>query len=156
MSQSLLPGSKAPDFSALDQDGNILSLSDYLGKKVVLYFYPHDNTESCTNQACNLRDNFSLLKKHKITVLGVSTDSQKSHKKFADKYNLPFTLIVDEDRKIVNLYKVWQWKQFMGRTYEGIVRTTFLIDEKGIIVHIIDKVKTKNHTEQIAAFWNLT
>jgi len=156
MSQSLLPGSKAPDFSALDQDGNTIKLSDYSGKKVVLYFYPHDNTEGCTNQACNLRDNFSLLKKNNIEILGVSTDGMKSHKKFAEKYNLPFTLIVDEAMSIVNLYRVWQWKKFMGKTYEGIVRTTFLIDEKGNIAHIIDKVKTKNHTEQIAAFWNLT
>ncbi len=155
MSQTLLPGSKAPDFLAFDQDGNSISLSDYKGMKVALYFYPHDNTESCTIQACNLRDNFSLLKKNKIEILGVSTDSMKSHKKFATKYQLPFKLIVDEDRKIVNLYKVWQWKKFMGRTYEGIVRTTFLIDEKGRLIHIIDKVKTKSHTEQIAAFWNL-
>ena len=156
MSQNLLPGSKAPDFSALDQDGNNIKLSDFLGKKVVLYFYPHDNTPGCTNQACNLRDNFSLLKKNNIKILGVSTDGMKSHKKFAEKYKLPFTLIVDEAMKIVNLYKVWQWKKFMGKTYEGIVRTTFLIDEKGQIAHIIDQVKTKSHTEQIAAFWQLT
>jgi len=156
MSQNLLPGSKAPDFSALDQDGNNIKLSDFLGKKVVLYFYPHDNTPGCTNQACNLRDNFSLLKKNNIEILGVSTDGMKSHKKFAEKYKLPFTLIVDEAMKIVNLYKVWQWKKFMGKTYEGIVRTTFLIDEKGQIAHIIDQVKTKSHTEQIAAFWKLT
>jgi len=156
MSQNLLPGSKAPDFSALDQDGNNIKLSDFLGKKVVLYFYPHDNTPGCTNQACNLRDNFSLLKKNNIEILGVSTDGMKSHKKFAEKYKLPFTLIVDEAMKIVNLYKVWQWKKFMGKTYEGIVRTTFLIDEKGQIAHIIDQVKTKSHTEQIAAFWQLT
>ena len=156
MSQNLLPGSKAPDFSALDQDGNNIKLSDFLGKKVVLYFYPHDNTPGCTNQACNLRDNFSLLKKNNIEILGVSTDGMKSHKKFAEKYKLPFTLIVDEAMKIVNLYKVWQWKKFMGKTYEGIVRTTFLIDEKGQIAHIIAQVKTKSHTEQIAAFWKLT
>lgn len=155
MDQKLKAGQRAPDFKGYDQDNNRIQLSAFKGKKVVLYFYPHDNTEGCTAEACNLRDNFSLLTQNNIIVVGISTDDVKSHKKFETKYSLPFTLIADTDKSIVNKYGVWQWKKFMGREYEGIVRTTFLINEKSIIEHIIDKVKTKNHTEQIAALWNL-
>lgn len=155
MDQKLKEGQRAPDFKGYDQDHNLVQLSSFKGNRIVLYFYPHDNTEGCTAEACNLRDNFPLLSGSNVIVIGVSTDDVKSHKKFETKYSLPFTLIADTDRKIVNKYGVWQWKKFMGREYEGIVRTTFLINEKGIIEHIIDKVKTKSHTEQIAALWEL-
>lgn len=155
MSQKLLVGDKAPDFTALDQNGQKVKLSAFRGRKIILYFYPHDNTESCTNEACNLRDNFSRLLKNDICVIGVSTDDVVSHKKFETKYQLPFILIADNNHKVVNKYHVWQWKKFMGKTYEGIVRTTFLINEKGVIEHIIDRVKTKSHTEQIAALWHI-
>ncbi len=150
-----MQGQQAPDFTGLDQDGQIVSLSQFNGKKVALYFYPKDNTPGCTAQACNLRDNFLLLKKKGIVVIGVSADSVKSHKNFKTKQNLPFPLIADEDLKIVQLYGVWQLKKFMGREFEGIVRTTFLINESGIIEYIINKVQTKSHTEQILSIWNL-
>jgi len=152
---SLKEGDKAPDFKAKDQDGNDVSLKQYKGKKVVLYFYPKDDTPGCTAQACNLRDNFAALKQKDIVVLGVSLDTEKSHKKFEKKYTLPFTLIADEDKQIIEAYGLWQLKKFMGREFMGTVRTTFLIDEKGKIAHIIDKVDTKNHTEQIMEVWGL-
>lgn len=145
--------SKAPAFTALDQNGKTVSLKDYKGKKVALYFYPQDNTPTCTNQACNLRDNFSLLKKNGITVIGVSPDPEKSHKKFEQKFDLPFTLISDPERKIIEAYGIWGWKKFMGREYMGVHRTTFLINEKGIVEHIIEKVKSKEHTAQILELW---
>lgn len=146
-------GDKAPDFKANDQNGNLVSLKDYKGQKVMLYFYPKDDTPTCTVQACNLRDNFSILKAKGIAVLGISVDDVKKHKKFETKYSLPFTLIADEDKKIVEDYGVWGEKQFMGKTIIGTHRTSFLIDEKGNIVHIIDKVKSKIHNEQILEFW---
>lgn len=155
MSQKLFVGDKAPAFSGKDQNGKTIKLSDFKGKKIVLYFYPHDNTESCTNQACNLRDSFTSLKNKTVDVIGISTDDIKRHKKFETKYTLPFTLIADTERVIVNKYHVWQWKKFMGREFEGIVRTTFLINEKGIIEHIIDKVKTKTHFQQISTIWGI-
>ncbi len=152
---TLKPGDKAPAFTTTDQDGNTVSLKDFKGKKVVLYFYPKDDTETCTKEACNIRDNYAALKQHDIVVLGVSTDNEKSHKKFEKKYSLPFTLLTDVEQTIVNAYGVWDWKTFMGRTYMGTLRTTFLINEKGKIDHIIDKVVSKTHTEQILETWGL-
>lgn len=146
-------GDKAPDFNANDQDGKRVTLSEFKGKKILLYFYPKDNTPGCTAQACNLRDNFSLLQEKGIVILGVSIDDEQKHKKFEDKYKLPFTLIADVDHKIVEDYGVWGEKKFMGRTFLGTHRVSFLIDEKGTIAHIIDKVNTKNHTAQILEFW---
>lgn len=152
---TLKPGDKAPAFTTTDQDGNTVSLKDFKGKKVVLYFYPKDDTETCTKEACNIRDNYAALKQHDIVVLGVSIDNEKSHKKFEKKYSLPFTLLTDVEQTIVNAYGVWDWKTFMGRTYMGTIRTTFLINEKGKIDHIIDKVVSKTHTEQILETWGL-
>jgi peroxiredoxin Q/BCP len=149
----LKEGSKAPIFKGVDQNGKNISLADYKGKKVVLYFYPHDDTPTCTDQACNLRDNYSLLTKKGYQVIGVSVDSVKSHKKFEQKYNLPFPLVADEDKKIVDKYNLWGQKKLMGHTYMGTTRTTFLIDETGKIVKIIDKPTSKNHTEEILAAW---
>jgi thioredoxin-dependent peroxiredoxin len=146
-------GDKAPDFKADDQNGNPVSLRDYKGQQIVLYFYPKDDTPGCTAQACNLRDNFTELTEKGIVVLGVSVDEVKKHKKFEDKYKLPFTLVADVEKKIVEDYGLWGEKKFMGKTYMGTTRVSFLIDEKGKIVHIIDKVDTKNHTAQILEFW---
>lgn len=152
---TLKQGDKAPAFKAKDQDGNIVSLSDFKGQKVVLYFYPHDNTETCTKEACNIRDNFALLKKKGVVVLGVSEDDEKSHKKFEKKYSLPFTLIADTDHKLLEAYEVWGIKKFMGRGFMGTHRTTFLINEKGKIDHVIEKVESKRHAEQILETWGL-
>ena len=145
-------GDKAPEINAVDQNGNQITLDQYKGKKVVLYFYPKDMTPGCTAQSCNLSDNYTLLQKKGYDVIGVSCDSIKRHQKFIEKYSLPFNLISDEDQKVVNDYGVWQLKKFMGREYMGIVRTTFLIDEKGIIKDIIEKVNTKDHTSQIGKY----
>jgi thioredoxin-dependent peroxiredoxin len=149
MSTTLKTGDKAPAFTSQDQNGNTIKLTAYKGKKVVLYFYPKDDTPGCTKEACNFRDNFNILNKKGIEVIGISTDSVKSHGKFADKYDLPFTLIADEEKTIVADYGVWGEKKFMGKTYMGTNRTTFIIDEKGIIQHIITKVDTTNSTEQV-------
>jgi len=145
----LKEGMKAPSFEGIDQDGKAVKLSDYKGKKVVLYFYPKDNTPGCTAEACNLRDNYGDLIKKGFAIVGVSGDSVKSHKGFAGKYSLPFPLIADDSKKIINDYGVWKEKKHYGKTYFGIVRTTFIIDEKGNIEKIISKVETSNHTEQI-------
>jgi len=145
----LTKGKKGPAFSAPNQDGEIVSLKDYLGKKVAIYFYPKDDTPGCTEQACNIRDNMSGLKKTGIEIIGISVDDVKKHKKFEQKYELPFTLIADEDKKIVEKYQVWGEKKMYGRVYMGIFRTTYLINENGEIVHVIEKVDTKNHTAQI-------
>lgn len=142
-------GDKAPDFSANDQQGNPVSLSTLLGKRIVLYFYPKDNTPGCTAEACSMRDGKSELEKMGFTILGVSPDSEKSHQNFITKHNLNFTLLADSDKTIAKAYGVWGLKKFMGRTYEGILRTTFIIDERGFIEKIFDKVDTKNHFEQI-------
>ena len=142
-------GDKAPEINAVDQNGNQITLDQYIGKKVVLYFYPKDMTPGCTAQSCNLSDNYTLLQKKGYDVIGVSCDSIKRHQKFIEKHSLPFNLISDEDQKVVNDYGVWQLKKFMGREYMGIVRTTFLIDENGMIKDIIEKVNTKDHTSQI-------
>lgn len=145
----LQEGAAAPVFTATDQLGNTVSLADLKGKKVVLYFYPKDDTPGCTAEACNLRDNYELLGVKGYVVIGVSPDSEKSHRKFADKYQLPFTLLADQNNAIANAYGVWGEKKFMGKTYMGIHRTTFLIDQNGMIEKVITKVDTKNHTEQI-------
>ncbi|MBK7122051.1 MAG: thioredoxin-dependent thiol peroxidase [Chitinophagaceae bacterium] len=149
----LTEGKKAPAFTGKDQNGKPVSLADYRGKKVVLYFYPEDDTPTCTVQACNLRDNFGLLKKQGFIILGVSPDEEKKHKKFEVKYDLPFTLIADAGHKIIDKYGVWGEKQLYGRTYMGLHRTTFLIDEKGIIRKIILKPKSKQHSEEIINAW---
>lgn len=144
-------GSKAPEFEGIDQDGNTVKLADLKGKKVIIYFYPRDNTPGCTAQACNLRDNYEVLQTQGYEVIGISGDSVKSHKKFQDKHELPFTLIADEDKSIHNLFGTWGEKKMYGKTYMGTVRTTFVIDEEGTISEIIKKVKTKDHTNQIIA-----
>jgi thioredoxin-dependent peroxiredoxin len=143
-------GQKAPSFETVNQEGTSVKLSDFVGKKVVLYFYPKDNTPTCTIQACNLRDNYASLQAKGYTVLGVSTDSAKSHKKFQTKFELPFDLLDDTSMKMVNDYGVWAEKTTFGKTYMGVLRTTFIIDEKGIITDIIEKVESKRHAEQIA------
>lgn len=145
----LKEGQKAPDFTANDQDGNNVSLSQFTGKKVVLYFYPKDDTPGCTAEACDFRDNYQGLTAKGIVVLGVSVDDEKSHQKFVTKHNLPFTLIADPDKKIVEAYGVWGEKNMYGKKYMGTNRTTFLIDENGNISHIIKKVDTKNSTAQV-------
>lgn len=149
MSTTLKEGDKAPSFTGHDQDGKKISLSDFKRKKVILYFYPKDDTPGCTAEACNLRDNYGMLKKKGFEILGVSIDSEKSHKSFEKKYDLPFRLIADDDKKIVNAYSVFGEKKFMGKTFMGTIRTTFVIDEKGIIEKIIAKPDTKNHAQQV-------
>ncbi len=142
-------GDKAPDFKTEDQNGNPMNLSDFSGSKVILYFYPKDSTPGCTAQACNLRDNYDLLLQKGYKVLGVSADSAKKHQNFITKNELPFPLLMDEDKTIIQDYGVWGEKKFMGKIYDGIHRTTFIIDENGMIEDIIEKVKTKDHTAQI-------
>ncbi|TDW99489.1 thioredoxin-dependent thiol peroxidase [Dinghuibacter silviterrae] len=149
----LKEGDAAPAFTAKDQNGKTVSLSDYRGQKVILYFYPKDDTPGCTAQACNLRDNYALLKKKGYVVLGVSTDSEKSHKKFEEKFDLPFTLVADPDQVIVNAYGVWGEKQMFGKKYMGTIRETFLIDEKGIIKGVIARPDTGNHTQEVLDAW---
>ena len=148
-STSLKEGDKAPDFKGRDQDGKIISLKDFKGKKLVIYFYPKDDTLGCTEESCNLRDNYMLFKKNGYEIIGISADSELKHQKFIKKYSLPFPLIADEDLKIIKAYDVWGYKLFMGREFDGIVRTTFVIDEKGKIEKVITKVNTKQHTSQI-------
>lgn len=147
----LQEGDKAPVFTGKDASGNKISLADYKGRKVVLYFYPQDDTPTCTVQACNLRDNFALLKKEGFSVIGVSPDDEKSHLKFEKKFSLPFPLIADPGHKIIDKYGVWGEKQLYGRKYLGLHRTTFLIDEKGVIRKIFLKPKNKAHAEEIVA-----
>lgn len=139
----------APDFTAKDQNGNTVSLSDFRGKNVILYFYPQDNTPTCTNEACNFRDNYGSLLSKGFSVIGVSPDTEKSHKKFETKFNLPFPLIADPDRKIVEQYGLWAEKMMFGRKYMGVLRTTFVIDPKGKILKVIDKVESKNASQQV-------
>ena len=145
----LLVGDKAPDFSALNEHGEIISLADYVGRKVILYFYPKDMTPGCTAESCNLGDNYSLLQDKGFEIIGVSPDPAKRHLKFIEKYSLPFTLLADEDKIVLNAYNVWGHKKFMGKEYDGVHRTTFVIDDKGIIEKIFLNVKTKDHTNQI-------
>jgi len=142
-------GDKAPLFEGIDQNGETLQLRALQGKKVVLYFYPKDNTPGCTAEACNLRDHHDLLKEKGFVVLGVSADTQKKHSNFIEKYDLPFQLIADTEREIIESYGAWGLKKFMGREFEGIIRKTFVIDKQGKIDQIIEKVKTKAHAEQI-------
>lgn len=142
-------GEKAPDFEQKDQDGNLVKLSDFKGKKVILYFYPKDDTPGCTAQACNLNENLPALQAKGFEIIGVSVDGQKAHQKFIKKYDLKFILLSDEDHQLVEAYGVWVEKSMYGRTYMGTARTTFIIDENGIITDIIEKVKTKEHTSQI-------
>jgi thioredoxin-dependent peroxiredoxin len=146
---SLKESLKAPDFSGKDQNGKIISLSDFKGKKIVLYFYPRDSTPGCTAEACNLRDNYGEFRKQGYEILGVSADPSTSHQKFIEKFQLPFSLIADTDKTIIKAYGVWGRKKFMGREFDGILRTTFIIDEKGVIERIISKVDTKTHSSQI-------
>lgn len=146
---ALAVGKKAPDFSVKDQDGNNVKLSDFKGKKVVLYFYPKDMTPGCTAEACNLRDNYNVLLKQGYEVLGVSTDNEKAHQKFIAKEKLPFRLLADTEKKLHGLYGTWVEKSMYGRKYMGTARVTFVIDEAGVIEEIIEKVDTKNHTAQI-------
>jgi peroxiredoxin Q/BCP len=150
---TLQVGDKAPAFKGKDQNGKAISLADLKGKKVVLYFYPEDDTPTCTVQACNLRDNYGLLKQAGFEVLGVSPDEEKKHKKFEAKYNLPFTLLADPEHKIIDKYGVWDEKQLYGRKYMGILRTTFVLDEKGIIRKIFLRPKNKQHAEEIIEAW---
>jgi len=145
----LKAGDRAPGFTTVDQYGEAISLGDYAGKKVILYFYPKDNTPGCNAEACNLRDHHVDLNTKGYEVIGVSADNAQSHIKFTEKFKLPFRLIPDTDKTIINAYDVWGLKKFMGREYDGIHRTTFVIDEDGIIEKIFTKVKTKAHTEQI-------
>lgn len=145
----LVAGDKAPDFKSKDQNGKTVSLKDFKGKKVILYFYPEDDTPVCTVEACNFRDNFSQLTKKGYEIVGVSPNSIESHKKFEAKYKLPFTLLADEDKKIINSYGVWGLKKLYGREYMGIQRATFVIDEKGKIEKIIGRVLSKIATEQV-------
>lgn len=150
---NLQKGDLAPTFTSKDQNGKEVKLSDYKGSKVALYFYPKDMTPGCTNQACNLRDNFAELKKEGIAVLGVSPDDETRHQKFIDKHELPFTLIADTDKEVINAYGIWGPKKFMGKEYDGLHRTTFLINEEGKIHDIIKKPKTKAHAEEILSLF---
>ncbi|HED07740.1 MAG TPA: thioredoxin-dependent thiol peroxidase [Ignavibacteria bacterium] len=142
-------GKKAPQFTLKDQSGKSVSLKDFLGKKVVLYFYPKDDTPGCTKEACNFRDDFKEIKKENAVILGVSADSETRHKKFVEKYKLPFTLLSDENKKVLEKYGVWQEKSMYGRKYMGIVRSTFIIDEKGKLKKIFPKVKVTNHNKEV-------
>ena len=150
----LKEGVKAPGFKGIDQNGNEITLNDFSGKKLVLYFYPKDNTPGCTAEACNLRDNFDSLLKQGFAIVGVSPDSEKSHKGFAARYSLPFPLIADTSRKILDDYGVWGEKKMYGKSFFGVIRTTFVIDEKGIIEKIVTKVDTAGHTVQIFNLYN--
>lgn len=142
-------GTIAPNFNVADQEGNIRTIGEFKGKKVILYFYPKDLTPGCTVESCNLRDNYSELLERGFVVLGVSADDEKKHQKFINKHDLPFPLLADVDKEVINAYGVWGPKKFMGREYDGIHRTTFVIDENGVIEKVIKKVKTKDHTNQI-------
>lgn len=147
--KTLQAGDKAPDFKVNDQDGNSISSADYKGKKWVVFFYPKADTPGCTAEACNLRDNYSELQKQGFELLGVSADTEKRQNKFKEKYNLPFPLLADENKVVINAFGVWGPKKFMGREFDGIHRKTFLINEEGIIESVIEKVKTKDHAAQI-------
>lgn len=146
---NLKAGDKAPNFSTFNQDGKTVSLSDFKGKKLVLFFYPKASTPGCTAEACNLSDNYQKFIDNGYAILGVSADSQKRQTSFKEKYGFPYDLLADEDLSVINAYGVWGPKKFMGKEYEGINRTTFVINENGVISSVIDKVKTKEHTSQI-------
>ena len=142
-------GDKVPNFSAMDQDGNSIQFNDYHGKKLVVFFYPKASTPGCTMEACNLRDNYELLQQNGFELLGVSADNQKRQTNFRKKYDFPFPLLADENKEVIRAFGVWGLKKFMGREYDGIHRKTFLIDEKGVVMRVIDKVKTRSHASQI-------
>ncbi|MBJ7879875.1 thioredoxin-dependent thiol peroxidase [Gelidibacter salicanalis] len=144
-------GDKAPNFSAKDDQGNTVTLSDYKGKKLIVFFYPKANTPTCTTEACNLRDHYKDLKDKGYEILGVSADNQKKQANFKAKYDFPYPLLADEEKEVIKAFDVWGEKKFMGRTFDGIHRVTFVIDENGVIEKVIDKVKAKIHTEQILA-----
>jgi peroxiredoxin Q/BCP len=146
---TLKVGDSVPMFSAPDQDGNIVSNDQLLGKKLVLYFYPKDNTPGCTSEACDLRDNYNNFLSKGYEVLGVSPDSQKSHQGFIKKYKLPFRLLSDVDKKILEAFNAWGEKKLLGKSYMGVLRKTYIIDEKGVIINIFEKVNTKEHSKQI-------
>ncbi|HTY01125.1 MAG TPA: thioredoxin-dependent thiol peroxidase [Bacteroidota bacterium] len=145
----LEPGSKAPEFTLPSNGGKRVSLKDLRGKKVVLYFYPKDNTSGCTKEACDFRDHWDAVRKKGAVVIGVSADSPESHDKFAAKYELPFSLVSDEEKQILKSYGVWQKKSLYGRSFMGIVRTTYVIDERGVITHVFPKVKVEGHVEEV-------
>ena len=142
-------GDQAPEFTSVDQNGNSVSLNEFAGKKVVIYFYPKDNTPGCTAQACNIRDNYEAIQNEGIVILGVSADAEKKHLSFIEKFDLPFSLLADTEKELLNLYGVWGEKKFMGKIYDGIHRTTFLLNEDHTIKAIIDKPKTKDHSNEI-------
>ena len=152
---SIQEGKKAPSFTAIDQDGEKIKLADFKGKKLALYFYPKDDTSTCTVQACNLKDGFKMLEKKGIVVIGVSPDDEKSHLKFIAKHKLPFRIIADTSKKLVEKYGVWGEKQLYGNKYMGVFRTTFLIDENGVVVKVIATPKVKEHAAEIAAGFGL-
>ena len=147
--KTLKQGDAVPNFSAKDEQGNTISLSDYKGKKLVVFFFPKASTPGCTVEACNLRDNYKALQEEGFELLGVSADSAKRQANFKNKYEFPFPLLADEDKTVINAFGVWGPKKFMGREYDGIHRKTFIINEKGIVERVIDKVKTKDHAAQI-------
>ncbi|MDB9961256.1 thioredoxin-dependent thiol peroxidase [Oceanihabitans sp.] len=147
--KTLKVGDQVPDFTVNNQDGEALSLSDYKGKKLIVFFYPKASTPGCTVEACNLRDNYTVLQEQGYELLGVSADSEKRQSNFKNKYEFPFPLLADEDKVVINAFGVWGEKKFMGRTYDGIHRKTFILDKEGIVVRVIDKVKTKDHAAQI-------
>ncbi|EKF56130.1 alkyl hydroperoxide reductase/ thiol specific antioxidant/ Mal allergen [Galbibacter marinus] len=142
-------GSTVPEFKVLDQDGNTVSKADFKGKKFIVFFYPKASTPGCTAEACNLRDHYKELQQKGFSIIGVSADSQKRQTNFRNKYEFPFPLIADEDKTLINAFGVWGSKKFMGKTYDGIHRMTFIVDEQGDVSHVIQKVKTKSHAEQI-------
>ncbi|GAA4282113.1 thioredoxin-dependent thiol peroxidase [Gaetbulibacter aestuarii] len=146
---TLKQGDAVPNFTAKDEQGNTISLSDYKGKKLIVFFYPKANTPGCTAEACNLRDNYKALQDNGYAILGVSADSEKKQTNFKEKYDFPFPLLADEDKTVINTFGVWGPKKFMGKEYDGIHRTTFIIDEEGKVERVIDKVKTKDHAAQI-------
>ena len=146
---TLKAGDKVPNFKGIDQDGNVISFSDYSGKRVIVFFYPKASTPGCTVEACNLRDNYKLLQDEGYEIIGVSADSQKRQSNFRNKYDFPFPLLADEDKEVINAFGVWGLKKFMGREYDGIHRKTFIINENGLVEKLIDKVKTKHHADQI-------
>jgi len=148
-------GDQSPIFEGVDQNNEVVSSSDFSGTKWVIYFYPKDNTPGCTAQACSLRDGFDALSKNNIKVLGVSADNVKSHDKFATKFALPFPLLADEDKTVINKFGVWGPKKFMGREYEGIHRVSFVMDENGVVLHVVQKPKTKDHANEILGLLNL-
>jgi len=148
-------GEKAPNFSAKDQNGETITLDQFKGTKLVLYFYPNDDTPGCTAEACNLRDNYDALLEKGIQVVGVSADSESKHQKFIDKYSLPFPLIADTEKEVINAFGVWGEKKFMGKVYDGIHRITYVIDEDGTVIKRFDKVRTKEHTEEILEALNM-